>query len=319
MWLSTSEGIRLPITPSGVLLGRSPHCDVVLTQSTASRVQAIVFAGVDGASISLLGKGTTSVNGEVIHDDRELVAGDRIGVPGLELVIAADEADERPVTPWLVRGPGGLFGVVRSPFVVGSAPGADLHTVGGPEHLLRFVVDEDRLEVEALAAVRVSGRELSAGERARVAAGNDIVTELGVFQIVSGGDLGQAPTVREVSPYAGPRQVRLAFLARGGRLTFDWHGCSRDVYLPERRCDLIAALLRPPAPFTAGDFVPDEVLLPRVWPGKVMSRVDLNTVLHRARQDLSRAVADGGALLARAEGGNATRFVLAEDADITIA
>jgi hypothetical protein len=112
--------------------------------------------------------------------------------------------------------------------------------------------------------------------------------------------------------------VRLAFLARGGRLTFDWRGCPRDVYLPERRCDLVAALLQPPAPFAAGDFVPDDVLLPMVWPGRVMSRVDLNTVLHRARQDLARAVVDGGALLARAEGGNATRFVLARDADILV-
>jgi hypothetical protein len=318
MWLTTAAGIRLPITPAGVLLGRSPHCDVVLTEGTASRVQAIVFAGVDGPCVSVLGKGTTAVNGESIEHDRELASGDRLSVPGLELIIGVEHGGEHAVTPWLVRGPGGLFGVVRSPFVVGAGAGADLRTHDGPDRLLRFFVD-DGLAVEALASIRVDGCDVNAGESVALAAGGEIVTELGVFQIVSGGEMGQAPTLRELSPYAGPRRVKLAFLARGGRLTFDWHGCSRDVYLPERRCDLIAALLRPPSPFVGGDFVPDDVLLPRVWPGRVMSRVDLNTVLHRARQDLARAVADGGTLLARAEGGNATRFVVARDADISIA
>lgn len=321
MWLTTSAGIRLPIKPAGVLLGRSPHCDVVLTESTASRVQAIVFASTGGACLSVLGRGKTTVNGENVDHDRDLAPGDRIELPGLSASIERDVGDLSANRTWLVRGPGGLFGVVRSPFLVGSGNDTDLRLLDGPIRVLSFHVDEsDRseLEVEAWAPIRVGDVELATGGRAPIDSGSVIVTEAGVFEIVEGAAMGQAPTHRELPGATGPRKVQLEFLARGGRLTFEWHGCRREVYLPERRCDLIAALLQPPAPFIAGDFVPDEVLLPRVWPGRTMTRVDLNTVLHRARQDLSRAAGDAAALLVRAEGGNATRFAINRDADITI-
>lgn len=321
LWLTTSAGIRLPIKAAGVLLGRSPHCDVVLTASTASRVQAIVFAGVGGACLSVLGRGKTTVNGEAIEHDCDLAPGDRIELPGLTASIISDAGDLSANRTWLVRGPGGLFGVVRSPFLVGAGNDTDLRLLDGPIHLLSFHVDEsDRpeLEVEACSPIRVGDEELAIGGRAALGSGSSIVTECGVFEIVEGAAVGQAPTQRDLPAAAGPRRVQLEFLARGGRLTFEWHGCRREVYLPERRCDLVAALLQPPSPFVAGDFVPDDVLLPRVWPNRAMTRVDLNTVLHRARQDLARAAADAGALLARAEGGNATRFVITRDADITI-
>jgi DNA-binding winged helix-turn-helix (wHTH) protein len=90
------------------------------------------------------------------------------------------------------------------------------------------------------------------------------------------------------------------------------------VYLPERRCDLVATLLSPPAPYRAGDPVPDDVLLPRLWPGRAMTRGDLHVVLHRARHDLVRAELDGAALLVRAEGGAATSFRISRDATVIV-
>jgi hypothetical protein len=115
-----------------------------------------------------------------------------------------------------------------------------------------------------------------------------------------------------------PSLVHLEFLTRGGRLTVSHDGVQRAVYLPERRCDLVAALLKPPPPFAPGDFVPDEVILPRIWPGRTMSRVDLNVLIHRARHDLVRAEINGAAILDRIEGGNATRFRVARDAQVTV-
>ena len=97
-----------------------------------------------------------------------------------------------------------------------------------------------------------------------------------------------------------------------------WRGLHRTVYLPERRCDLVATLLQPPPPFAPGEFVSDEVILPRIWPGRSMTRVDLNVLIHRARHDLVRAELDGAALLDRAEGGNATRFRIARGARISV-
>ena len=85
------------------------------------------------------------------------------------------------------------------------------------------------------------------------------------------------------------------------------------------RRDLVAALLQPPPPFAPGGFVPDDVLLPRIWPGRAMTRVDLNVLIHRTRHDLVRAEIDGATLLDRARGGSATRFRLAVDARVSVA
>ena len=106
----------------------------------------------------------------------------------------------------------------------------------------------------------------------------------------------------------------IEFLPRGGRLHATIGGHLVTVYLSEKRCDLIAALLRPPTPLVAGEFIPDDVLLPRLWPGRTMTRVDLNTLVHRTRQDLAPLGIDPGELLARAPGGGATRFTLAPGA-----
>lgn len=116
-----------------------------------------------------------------------------------------------------------------------------------------------------------------------------------------------------------PSEVHLEFLTRGGRLTVGCRGVPRVVYLPGRRCDLVAALLKPPPPFAPGEFIPDEVILPRIWPGRSMSRVNLNVLIHRARHDLVRAAINGAALLDRAVGGSATRFRMARGAQVTVA
>jgi DNA-binding winged helix-turn-helix (wHTH) protein len=80
------------------------------------------------------------------------------------------------------------------------------------------------------------------------------------------------------------------------------------VYLPERRCDLVALLVSPPSPHVAGQLVPDDLVIARLWPGQSRTRADLNTVIHRVRADLLRGELDGARLVERAEGGGATRF-----------
>jgi predicted component of type VI protein secretion system len=147
----------LAIKPTGLLVGRSPDCDVVLTKSDASRMQAIVFMGADGPCLSVLGKGPTTVNGEPVVHERNLAGGDRIELPGLVLeVLVEPEQAAAPRVSWLLRGPSGLFGVVRTPFTVGSAIGADLRLEGGPAVALRFHL-ADQLHVEAIAAIEIDG------------------------------------------------------------------------------------------------------------------------------------------------------------------
>ena len=123
-----------------------------------------------------------------------------------------------------------------------------------------------------------------------------------------------------VAPEAGPalpRLARLEFLPRGGRLTVGYAGWERTLWLADRRCDLVATLLFPPAPYAAGDLIPDEALIPRVWPGgRQGGRVELNTLVFRTRKDLVRADVDGAALLDRYDGG--VRFRLADGADVAM-
>jgi hypothetical protein len=316
-WLELPDGVRLAIKPGGLLAGRAPHCDIVLADASASRVQAIIFAGASGPTLSVLGRGATSVNDEPVAHDRELADGDRIALPGTEArVVFGSTPETTPRSTWVVRGPGGLFGVVRSPFVIGGAATADLRLDGAPPAVLRFHI-ADRLHVEAVTAIDIDGAPRPAGSLDELLPGAVIEAAGARFEVVAGGTLGEASTMTDLS-HDAPTDVRLEFLARGGRVTVQWRGRESTVYLPERRCDLVAALLQPPAPFEPGDEIPDEILLPRVWPGKNMTRADLNVLLHRARNDLLRADLDGAALLPRAEGGNATRFALAPGAFVFV-
>jgi hypothetical protein len=107
-------------------------------------------------------------------------------------------------------------------------------------------------------------------------------------------------------------------LPRGGRVTFQFGDGDRTVYLPGRRYRIIAALVAPPSPLAAGDFVPDSELVPLVWndTDEVGGRVEINVVLARTRQDLVAAGIGTRHLLERAPGGRATRIVLAPGAVI---
>jgi hypothetical protein len=316
-WLEGPSGVRLPIKPSGLVIGRAAHCDLVADDPAISRAQAIVFAGPSGPALTVLGRAPTYVDDVPVEHGCELGDGARVVVPGLSMRVVYVAAAAPPPTTWVVRGPGGLFGVVRSPFTVGGAGGSDLIVDGWPPEVFRFHVTE-RLHLEACVDLTVDGVEQAAGEVIALDPGSTVRHGDVGFEIVTGGSLGQDTTLGTVEVTDLPTEVGLQFLARGGRLTALWRGRSFTVYLPERRCDLIAALLQPPAPFVAGEFVPDDVLLPRIWPGKAMTRVDLNVLLRRARLDLVRADLDGPNLLVRSDGGTATCFRLAPSARVRV-
>ena len=90
------------------------------------------------------------------------------------------------------------------------------------------------------------------------------------------------------------------------------------VYLPDKRCDLMALLLSPPEPLRAGDFVEDEVLLGRIWGKELKARTDVNVLVHRLRKDLERAGLDA-TWVERQKGGGATRFLLLPGTRVTLA
>ncbi len=319
-WLTLDGGKRFAITAGGLVFGRAAHCDIVLRDAAASRDQAIVVAGVRRPSLIVLGRGQTRVGGEDVEHERELASGDVIEMPGLRASVIAEDQPATPAsTTWVVHSStGGLFGITRSPFVIGGGAAAELRFDGWPAEVLRLIV-LDRLHVHAVEPLTLDGRELAAGEIELCEPGMVVGYRHERLELVAGGVLSTATTSPRPTGPIGADAVSLEFLPRGGRLTVRCAGQERTVYLAEKRCDLIAVLLQPPPPYAPGELVPDEVVLPRVWPGRVMARVDLNTLLHRTRHDLVRAGLEGPALLPRADGGNATRFLLRTGAKIDLA
>src|SRR5690606_15989531 len=133
-----------------------------------------------------------------------------------------------------------------------------------PEVALRLHLAH-QLHVEAVAPIAVRGRALEPGEIE--VAGIDTVLAHGdvSLRVIAGGAAHQAETAQR---QGAPDRVTLEFLPRGGRLTLAWGPRECCAYLPERRCELLALLLQPPAPLAAGELISDEVLLARLWPGQ---------------------------------------------------
>ena len=77
-------------------------------------------------------------------------------------------------------------------------------------------------------------------------------------------------------------------------------------------------ILMPPSGFDPGDHLPDEVLIPRIWPGEDRGRLDVNQLLYRTRHDLLAVGVDGLQILSRARGGRATAFLLAPGAQVNV-
>ena len=317
-WLKGEGGIASRVTAGGLLLGRSPHCDVVLRSELASRRHALVHLDEGGPQLVLLGRGGASLNGSAIENSAELGEGDQVQLPGVTLSIGREDDDGPPdEAVWLLEGPGGaLFSVSRSPFCIGGAVEDDLRVESWPPGLLRLTTDGG-LRVRAGQDVLVDGATLPSSETGTLRVGSRVEFAGAAIVVATGGQLGAGSTVATEAHGAG--EVRLEFLPRGGRLHVSTGGAHCAVYLSDRRCDLIAVLLQPPEPFEAGDFVDDSQIISRVWGSKQHAdRTHLNVLIHRVRKDLSRAGLDGPDILKRAEGGGATRFCLPKGAKVAL-
>ena len=83
--------------------------------------------------------------------------------------------------------------------------------------------------------------------------------------------------------------IVLEMFASGGVMTIAMTNGEHRVLLAERRFALACALFAPAAVRT-GDFIPDEVIIGRVWPSSSSAdRGDLNQLVFRLRADLKSA------------------------------
>jgi hypothetical protein len=322
-WLSDSEGAKRRLEPAGILIGRSPECDLVLRHPKASRSQALVYLEAEEPRLVVLGRGRTLVDGQRVERDVKLECGQTIDVPGSTFrVVTSSEPD--PGTPgrgWVLDLPGGgLFGLSGGSLRVGGHAEDDLLLDGWPNHACMLRTTLGRLHMVANATLHVDGAIVHEGELVALSAGSRI--ELGdqALRVVAGGDFGHGSTAGTEDGQRAPlpQAVRLEFMPRGGRLHLRGPKQEQSVYLPGHRCDLMAVLLQPPAPFRPGDVLDDALVLSRVWPNQARGRVDLNTLIYRLRRDLVAAGIDATAFIRRAAGGGATGVELAPNATVEI-
>jgi len=295
-----------------------------LADPAVSRRHALVRETPRGAEVVHLGKAPTRVNGTEVRDVATLRHGDLIQIGQSTLTVGLGDSGEAAGSRvWMLESPGkALYGVTRSPHVVGGAEGDDVVLEGWPPGAARFHVVQDQLVVELGAPGRVRGEEREVEESVSLRVG-DTVEFGGLALSVLAAGLGSEGTTRLTAAWQPPTEVQLHFHARGGLLALTFPDTPKDeqpsVPLPDRRCDLIATLLKPPGGLKAGEYVSDEVLAPRVWPGQPgKGRTDINLLLHRTRKSLLEAGVDGPALLERAKGGGETRIVVAKRAKVTI-
>lgn len=312
--LTTPEGASRRVDALGVLVGRDPECDIVVEAPEVSRRHALVRIDNDGAELVVLGRVPVLHDGKPCERQQRLADGAELQVGPLVLRVALERVaapDARSSFRLLVRG--ASYGVRHTPFSIGGDPHDDLILDGWPAGALRLHVTGAELCLEATVPDVRRNDEPVGDELAALAAG-DVVTCLGTP--IGIGEVAAAAHTTITGP-ALPSKVIVEMLPRGGRVVFAMPSGEHCVYLADRRLDLIAALVRPPAGYQPGDFIPDDVLRPLVWPGNPnVIRSEINVHLTRCRKDLVAAGLPGPRLLERAPGGGATRLALAPGCEI---
>jgi len=294
----------------------------VLRDPKASRSQALVYLDGDVARLLVLGRGRTVHNGERVERDLHLNAGDRIELPSTSLEVGCSEQPDDSRGGWVLEQPGGgFFGVPTGPFVIGGSSTDDLQLEGWPDHALVLHLTQRRMHLAAQSALTVDGEAIEVGALVPLTAGSRIAYGAQTLRVVTGREVWHGSTVASEGSSSESEladHLRFEFLPRGGRLRVRAGGSERAVYLPGQRSELMALLLRPPAPYEPGQALGDEMLIERLWPKQARSRIDLNTLVYRLRKDLACAGIDASGFVVRAQGGGGTLLGLAKGARVEI-
>lgn len=316
-WLD-ARGSRVPITAACVLVGRNPDCDVVLSDAQISRHHALFRLTEEGAEVVALGRVPALHNGAPCPERRALEEGDRVELGAHAFTVRAGPCDDPPTSAmhWFVeRHAGALLRIDRCAFSIGGSASDHLMIPTWEPATLALLRAGEGLVLETLRADIVCERALSEGDLVTLQSGARIEHRGEQFRVIAlPSDPSQVTDLPEGVEL--PIGAHLQFLPRGGRLTLEFSSRTCAAYFADRRCDLIACLLQPPSPFMPGEVIPDEVVSERVWADRSSGRVEINTLVHRARKDMLKADLDGVALLERAGGG--VRLCLAPGAKVSV-
>lgn len=323
MWvlhrLPNKTPLRLDRWP--LLIGRDPACDVVLGAPEASRRQALISWTSRGLEVLALGRNRILINGDEMDGVSYVDVGDVIEFPGARLLVAERPIKRETDGAWVIQHPDeGFYGVRHLPMTLGGGEGDDLFVPGWPETSLTLHGAQGLLAVETRVDVIFNKHERLPGGSVETCEAEDCFEVNGTRIYIRNPTLEGNRSSTVVLPANWlPRKAHFEFLPRGGRLALEFAGGPPViVQLSELRSLLVAALLGPQGGYEAGDFVPDEVLIPSIWTGRtVRGRTDVNILVHRTRKNLLAAGVNP-AVLVRAPKGGSTAFKLAPNASVRV-
>jgi Inner membrane component of T3SS, cytoplasmic domain len=306
------DGVSRRVGGPGLVIGRGPACDIVVADPEISRRHALIRTSFDGVELVPLGRLPVGHNGRPCERAQLLADGDQIEVAQLVFTIKIERT--RPgrthVGYRLVCGRSS-YALSHTPFVAGGSDFDDLIFERWPAGALHFHLAQGELFVEIMTGIATQNGEPIEGDTLAALGIGDVLGYCGDTFEIAGGDLERTPTIIRDTD-ALPSRIVIEMLPRGGRIVFSMPRGECTVYLADRRLDLIAALVRPPPGYAPGDFIPDDVLRPIVWPRNAyVNRSDINVHITRCRKDLLAAGLAGQRLLQRAPTGGATRLALA--------
>jgi len=316
-WLQMPDGSKLRVGREGITIGRRADSHLIVTDPRTSLKHCHVSPVPGGLEITPLGRNPTRVNSTIIPGRTQLLDGDVVELPGISLQVMVEEIQGSPVSGWrLVRQEGIELSIRPLPFQIGG--GKDDHIVvpDTPECCIVFHGVDTGIAIEVRYDVKRNGKRIQAGTITSTLPGDRWTIGEAHFHVTSD---EFDPEQTQLIGFFGATEVRFTFLVEGGRLDFrlNPNTAMRSILLPEMRARLIATLLKPPGEYQAGEDIPDEVLIPSIWPGqKIRNRTDLNQLIHRTRKDLVKAGVDPHAVLERVGRVGATRFRLAADATV---
>ena len=315
-FLELPNRVSLPIGPAWLLIGRHKSCDLQLADQSVSRRHALLRISPEGVELVVLGQKPVQVGDQSCTAVTLLRADDTLAFPGLECRVRIESFEDSVRVAYCLRRGADRFPIHSSPFVIGSGTSARVSIADWPEEALRFSLAQGALYVEVTSGVaQHNDQPLEAGNPTALAIGDAIAYRDETFHLEEAAT-GDGSTITGADMLA--RAVVLHPLPRGGRIAFTFADGERTVYLPGRRFQLLSALLDPPPPHVAGEYVPDSEVIPLVWLDEdVGGRQDVNVLLTRCRQDLVAAGIAATSLIERAPGGRATRVCLAPGATIT--
>lgn len=315
----TAQGTALRVSALGLVIGRAPTCDLVLGEPEVSRRHVLLQFGLRGQlDIVPFPGARTTVNGVPLDTPVPARDGDVLAFPGgtsVRLARRAGDASPTAAHAWLFAVHGRRIGLRRTDVVLGGGDD-DVMIEKWPPAAAALIWSDDRPHfVPRIDGFARAGAALAPEVAVALAAG-DHISHSGCTIEVLLETVDPAPTDRGAVRITA---VTLELLSAGGVITVTTTHGEHRALLAERRFALACALLAPPPPYIPGEFIPDEIVIERVWPrNSSADRGDLNQLVFRLRSDLKAAGLSRFELIERFAKGGAARFLVDASVSITV-